>query len=169
MQSSLIYISALLILFSIITEDNVSQTKSLPEVNVINVEGLKYLIDENRDRAILINVWATWCIPCREEFPELVKLSNDYKDKVRVIGISIDEPEILNTQVIPFLKSHNAEFENYILKTVEPEDFINLLSKEWSGAVPATFVYDREGNQKEILIGKQSYNSFEKAVKKVID
>jgi len=169
MQSSLKIILILLVLFSTITEPNVSQTKKLPEVEVINVEKLKKIIDENRDRAILINIWATWCIPCREEFPDLVKIANDYKDEVRVIGISLDEPEILDTQVIPFLKSHNAEFENYILKTVEPEDFINLLSKEWSGAVPATFIYDKKGYQKEILIGKQSYNSFEKAVKKVID
>jgi thiol-disulfide isomerase/thioredoxin len=162
-------IFSFLILFLVVTGQNVSQTKNLIVVDVITFEKLKKIIDENHDHAMLINVWATWCIPCREEFPELVKIANDYKDEVRVIGISLDEPEILDTEVIPFLKSYNAEFENYILKTIEPEEFINLLSKEWSGAIPATFIYDKKGNQKEILIGKQSFDSFNKAVKEAIE
>jgi thiol-disulfide isomerase/thioredoxin len=157
------------ILIAFISVQNFSQTNSFPEVKVIKVEELQKLISENDDRVLLINVWATWCLPCREEFPELVRLSKNYKDKIRVIGISIDDYELLSTQVVPFLKNQNAEFENYILKVNEPEDFINFLSKDWSGAVPATFVYDKKGNQKEVLIGKQSYDSFEKAVKKVIE
>ena len=83
--------------------------------------------------------------------------------------ISVDDPEILNSYVIPFLKNQNAEFENYILKVVEPEDFINLLDKNWSGAIPATFLYDREGNQSDVLIGMQSYESFEQAVQEATD
>ena len=70
---------------------------------------------------------------------------------------------------MPFLKNQNAQFENYLLKVVEPEDFINLLDKNWSGAVPATFIYDKNGKQTEALIGKQSFEMFERAIKKVID
>ena len=55
------------------------------------------------------------------------------------------------------------------LKIVDPEDFINLLNKDWSGEIPATFIYDNTGKQNESLIGKQSYELFEKAIKKVID
>lgn len=165
---SLLKIILILLVF-FFTEQNHSQNKNKLNVEVLNFEKFKSLIDNNRNSPLLINVWATWCIPCREEFPELVKLSNDYKDKVRVIGISLDEPEVLDAQVVPFIKNNNAEFENYILKVIEPEDFINLLNKEWSGAIPATFVYDKNGNQEEILIGKQSYESFEKAVRKVIE
>ena len=157
------------ILIVFVTIQNTSQTKSIPEVKVIRVEDLRNLISENDDRVLLINVWATWCLPCREEFPELVKLADNYEDKVRVIGISIDDYEILKTQVVPFLNDQNAEFENYILKAADPEDFINLLSKDWSGAVPATFVFDKDGNQKKVLIGKQSYESFETALMETIE
>ena len=155
------------ILIVFVTIQNTSQTKSIPEVKVIII--FRNLISENDDRVLLINVWATWCLPCREEFPELVKLADNYEDKVRVIGISIDDYEILKTQVVPFLNDQNAEFENYILKAADPEDFINLLSKDWSGAVPATFVFDKDGNQKKVLIGKQSYDSFETALMETIE
>ena len=117
----------------------------------------------------MINVWATWCAPCREEFPELVQLANNYSKEVRVVGISVDEKGDLDSKVIPFLKNQNASFQNYLLKVVDPEDFINALNKKWGGAIPATFIYDKTGNQKEMIIGKQTYAVFENAIKKVIN
>ncbi|MCW8816304.1 MAG: TlpA family protein disulfide reductase [Ignavibacteriaceae bacterium] len=137
-------------------------------VKIINTDDLSAIIN-NSDLPLLINVWATWCTPCREEFPDLVKIGRSYGDKVRVVGISVDDSDVLNSKVIPFIKNQKADFEIYLLKVVESEDFINLLNKKWSGAIPATFIYDKDGNQKEMLIGKQSYESFEEAIKKVIE
>jgi len=158
-----------LILLSGITSNIFSQSGVKTQVKIINVSDLEKIINQSGHRALLINVWATWCLPCREEFPDLVKLAQDYDKNIRVIGISVDDSDDLDSKVIPFLKNQNAEFENYLLKVVDPEDFINLLNKDWSGAVPATFIYDNTGKQKESLIGKQSYELFEKAIKKVID
>jgi thiol-disulfide isomerase/thioredoxin len=165
---------SLILLFSIfflVNSQNyvLAQTDKNPIVKIINVEGLSELITANKDHALLINVWATWCEPCREELPDLVKIAKSYGDKVRVVGINVDDVETLDSKVIPFIKSQKVDFKIYLLKVTEPEDFINLLNKKWSGAIPATFIYDKKGNQKETLIGKQNYKSFEQAVKKVID
>ena len=164
---------SLLVFFSILlsgTTSNIfSQSGGKIQVKIIIVSDLEKIINQSGDRALLINVWATWCLPCREEFPDLVKLAQDYDENIRVIGISVDDSDDLKSKVIPFLKNQNAEFENYLLKVVDPEDFINLLNKDWSGAIPATFIYDNTGKQNESLIGKQSYEMFEKAIKKVID
>src|ERR1700750_1283137 len=58
---------------------------ALPSVTEIDLEGLKKLLqpasDPSQARPLLVNFWATWCDPCREEFPDLVKLNNDYKDR----------------------------------------------------------------------------------------
>ena len=163
-------LNLLILLFSLVGSTNyaLAQSNISPQIKIINVTDLSELINENKDRVLIINVWATWCVPCREEFPELVQIAKSYSEKVRVVGISVDDSEVLDSKVIPFLKNQKAEFENYLLKVIEPEDFINLLSKEWSGAIPATFIYDKGGNQKKILIGKQSYELFEQAVKEVI-
>ena len=163
------YILFILVILGGITSNINAQAKTTTTVKIINVSDLEEIINQSDDRALVINVWATWCLPCREEFPDLVKLAKDYNEKIRFVGISADDPDDLDSKVIPFLKSQNAEFENYLLNVADPEDFINLLNKDWSGAIPATFLYDKSGKQKEVLIGKQSYELFEQAVKKVID
>jgi thiol-disulfide isomerase/thioredoxin len=146
-----------------------AQSETDSKIKIINVSDLKHILKEGKGSAILINVWATWCEPCREEFPDLVALSEKYKKDIRFISISADDVADLESKVVPFLKNQNAQFENYLLEVIEPEDFINVLDKEWSGAVPATFIYDKYGKQTESLIGKQSFEMFESAVKKVID
>jgi thiol-disulfide isomerase/thioredoxin len=146
-----------------------AQTDTDSKIKIISDLDLKLLLEEGKECAILINVWATWCEPCREEFPDLVALSEKYKKDIRFISISVDDVADLESKVVPFLKNQNAQFENYLLKVIEPEDFINLLDKDWSGAVPATFVYDKYGKQTEALIGKQSLEEFESAIKKVFD
>jgi len=163
------YILFILVILGGITSNINAQAKTTTTVKIINVSDLEEIINQSDDRALVINVWATWCLPCREEFPDLVKLAKDYNEKIRFVGISADDPDDLDSKVIPFLKSQNAEFENYLLKVVDPEDFINLLNRDWSGAIPATFIYDKTGKQNESLIGKQSYELIEKAIKKVID
>lgn len=145
------------------------QSKNVSSVNVISVSELSQILKQNKGKPILINVWATWCTPCREEFPDLVKLSKNYNDKIKFIGISADDPDALDSKVISFLKKYNADFENFLIKVIDPENFINLLNNDWSGALPATFIYDNDGVQKEMLIGKRSFEEFEKAIEKVIN
>ena len=145
------------------------QSETGSKIKIINASDLKLILKEGNDSAILINVWATWCEPCREEFPDLVALSEKYKKDIRFISISVDDVADLESKVVPFLKNQNAQLENYLLKVIEPEDFINVLDKDWSGAIPATFIYDKYGKQTEALIGKQSLEEFESAIKKVLD
>jgi len=146
-----------------------AQSETDSKIKIVNVSDIKIILEEGKGSAILINVWATWCEPCREEFPDLVVLSEKYKKNIRFISISVDDVADLESKVVPFLKNQNVQLENYLLKVIEPEDFINLLDKDWSGGVPATFIYDKYGKQTEALIGKQSFKKFENVIKKVID
>jgi thiol-disulfide isomerase/thioredoxin len=134
-------------------------------VEIINLEELNDIINTRQGKPLLINVWATWCIPCREEFPDLMRMAEDYDDEIEVIGISVDLLEEIESKVNPFLQQVNSLFTNYIIEINDPEDFINFMSKDWSGAIPATFIYDKTGVQKVVFIGKQSFNDFEKIVK----
>ena len=172
MRLKFIFLRVFFIIFLVsfnFTTEILAQSGISPKVKIIDVSDLKLILEAGKGSPILINVWATWCEPCREEFPDLVDLSAKYKENIRFISISVDDFSDLEVKVVPFLKNQNAQFENYLLKVVEPEDFINLLDKNWSGAVPATFIYDKNGKQTEVLIGKQSFETFERAIKKVID
>ena len=150
-----------------VVAETVNKTSPDIVLDVFDFNQLEPLLSKNDDKIYVINFWATWCAPCREEFSDLVKLANEYGEEIDVIGISVDFPEEIDTKIIPFLKKQNAVFANYVIKVVEPENFINLLNEDWSGAIPATFVYDEKGNQVEYLIGKQTYEEFEKVVKKL--
>src|SRR5207253_5327917 len=77
------------------------------DVRVIDLDGLKKLLqrDPKDSRPLLINFWATWCDPCREEFPDLVKIDADYRPKsLNFVAISLDDVTDIKTAVPQFLK-----------------------------------------------------------------
>ena len=134
------------------------------DVKVITITELEKLVSERNGKPLLINVWATWCVPCREEFPDLISFVDEYKESVEVIGLSVDFPNEIDTKVIPFLEKLNPSFPNYIVEVSDPEKLINFLNKEWNGAIPATFYFNSNGELIKSIIGKSDISDFEKLV-----
>jgi thiol-disulfide isomerase/thioredoxin len=84
-------------------------------VTQIDAKGLKDLLKPN-GKPLLINFWATWCASCREEFPDLVKIGTDYKGKIDLITVSLDELSEINGEVPKFLAQMKSESPAYLLK-----------------------------------------------------
>ena len=104
------------------------------------------LLEQSKGKVLLVNFWATWCGPCVAEFPEFVMLDQKYRNRgVRIISISADEIADRLTKVEPFIKEQKAGFEVFVQDVDDPEDMIKQFTKDWSGALPATFVFDRHG------------------------
>lgn len=142
-----------------------SLSASVPDVRVIDEKGVDSLVQNTTDRVVIINMWATWCVPCIEEFPEILRLRREYMDKgVAVFFVSLDDPKKRQSQVVPFLKRMNVDFPTYIKKAGKDEQFINALSSDWSGALPATFIYDRNGMLSDMRIEQVTYEELEAAV-----
>jgi thiol-disulfide isomerase/thioredoxin len=139
-----------------------------PKVEYIDEAGIAKLASNRNGKALLLNVWATWCPPCVEEFPDLVKISKIFKnDNCEFVGISADDPDDINSKVIPFLKKYKVPFKIYIAKIDNEEKFINALNGSWNGAIPATFIYDSTGKQRYFSIGMKTYEQFEKEIEKI--
>jgi thiol-disulfide isomerase/thioredoxin len=135
------------------------------KVETLDKGKLNQIIENRQGKILFLNLWATWCAPCREEFPDIVKLASQNKNKnVEFIGISIDYPEEIKSKIIPFLKSKKANFKNYVNGIKGDEELINILNVKWNGALPATFVYNEAGKQIVFLEGKHSFEDFEKAL-----
>lgn len=118
------------------------------EIREINLDGLKQIIqrDPKDSRPLLINFWATWCDPCREEFPDLVKLDVDYRSKgLNFVAVSLDDISDIKTAVPKFLKEMKAEMPVVLLNVNDPEPAIKAVDASWDGQLPATFLYDKEG------------------------
>jgi len=118
------------------------------DIREINLDGLKQLIqrDPKDTRPLLINFWATWCDPCREEFPDLVKVDADYRSKgLNFVAISLDDISDIRSLVPKFLKEMKAEMKVVLLNVNDPEPAIKVVDPTWDGQLPATFLYDKEG------------------------
>lgn len=114
-------------------------------------------------RATLVNVWATWCGPCREEFPGLLRVARARAGEgLRLMLVSADFDD-QQPAVRAFLGAR-AVSDTAFLKTGDDMAFINSLSPKWSGALPATFIYDGGGRLVAFWEGMADEARFQRAV-----
>lgn len=140
---------------------------SLPKVTQINEISLKKLLQPN-GKPLLINFWATWCDPCREEFPDLVKFDADHKGRINFITISLDDLAEINRDVPKFLLEMNAEMPAYLLKTADENAAIALVTKDWTGGLPFTILFDASGKATYFRQGKIKIETLETELAKLL-
>lgn len=119
------------------------------------------------EKAVLINIWATWCAPCVEEFPEIVKLQRAYPKQLKVIFVSADFPDSRD-RAVDFLEKQDVNWTTYF-KTGKDQPFIESLSDTWSGALPFTKIVSKEGNVVASWEQSAEYEKFERHVKNAIN
>ena len=130
-----------------------ARTSVSPKITQVDGAGLRSLLKAS-GKPLLVNFWATWCDPCREEFPDLVKIDRDYKNKINFITVSLDEIEELNTGVPKFLNEMKAEMPAYLLTTQDEDALISFVSKDWQGGLPFTILYNATGKAAYTRMGK---------------
>ncbi|MGH9821486.1 MAG: thioredoxin domain-containing protein [Pyrinomonadaceae bacterium] len=126
---------------------------SKPAVTQIDEIGLKKLLIPH-GKPLLVNFWATWCDPCREEFPELVKINADYKGKIDFITISLDDLSDIGTEVPKFLIGMKADMPAYLLKTADEDAAMRSVSTAWAGGLPFTILFGEDGSTAYFRQGK---------------
>jgi thiol-disulfide isomerase/thioredoxin len=138
-----------------------------PLLKDIDGKELQEIIESYKgDKAVLVNVWATWCVPCVEEFPEIIDIQRKYPDQLQVVFVSADFPENRD-RAVEFLKKHNVDWTTYF-KTGKDEAFINAISKDWSGALPFSKIIHTNGNVIAHWEKKADFDTFDKHVKQAI-
>ncbi|MCS6953053.1 MAG: TlpA disulfide reductase family protein [Bryobacterales bacterium] len=121
-----------------------------------------------RGQVVLVDFWATWCAPCLEELPQLVKLEAKYRSRgLRLVPVSCDEPED-EGKALAFLRKAGVSFPGYLKRVADDEKFIVSVDPKWSGALPALFLYDRRGRLVRSFVGEADLNEVEKAVVKLL-
>lgn len=155
----------ILLFFVLLLFGFVPQSSNKINVEKIDKTKLQKLIKERKGKVLFVSLWATWCVPCREEFSSIVKLVNENKD-VDFVGISVDLPDEVESKIIPFLKTNKANFVNYVNGIEGDEELISALDKKWDGSLPATFVFDKSGKKISFLEGKKTYDEFKKEIEK---
>ncbi len=135
---------------------------------IIDQEGYKKLLDRYRGKALLINFWATWCEPCRDEYPMLNELAKQYAPQgLHVVGISLDDDGEM-ILVRRFLAKHRPVFPNYRKRPGKEEEFINAVNPRWSGAIPASFFYAADGRPIGNFVGETKRETYEAAIRALL-
>ncbi len=143
--------------------------QSVAPVRVLTESSLDSLLTHRNGNALLLNIWATWCDPCKEEFPDLVKLSSAMQHRgLDVVAVSVDYPDEVATKIQPFIDTMRVPFPVYVADFPGQDEFFGRFDRRWSGAVPATFIYDAAGKQRRFLLGKQTSAQLHSAVEDVI-
>lgn len=113
-------------------------------------------VAQNDAQVTVVNMWATWCVPCIEEFPHFMQLGREFADQgVKVVFVSTDVPSEKDA-VTEFLEEQGVSGRSF-LKDEKATPFVTTFHDDWSGAVPATFVYDADGQLLAFWEGKMSY------------
>ena len=136
-------------------------------VTPVTAGGIHDLVRRSRSPVVLVNVWATWCGPCRQEFPDLLRVYQEYRERgVELVLVSADFDDQV-PEVEKFLGAHQIAFPTYI-KTGDDMQFIDAMSPKWTGAIPATFVYEGGGALRHFHEGMASYQEFQGYVQDVL-
>jgi thiol-disulfide isomerase/thioredoxin len=111
-------------------------------------DGKRSVISEYKGKVLVLDFYATWCVPCRDSVPHLIGLQKKYEDQgLRVIGLNVGGPGD-EEEVPAFAKEFGIQ---YTLGKPDQELVTFLLSDV--DAIPQTFVFDREGKLVERMIG----------------
>ena len=156
----------LYIILALFIANSLFAQKKLPEIKIKDIKGreisTKDLIDS--EKPVVISFWATWCKPCVIELPYFEKISEKYENKkVKVILVSLDFSDELESRLKPFLKKKGIKSEVLLLNESDPNTFINKVSTKWSGAIPATYIY--KGKNIEFFEGSFTYGELESIIK----
>jgi thiol-disulfide isomerase/thioredoxin len=118
--------------------------KQAPAMRPVDHRELLAVIRQSPARVLVVNVWVTWCPPCKREFPHFVGLRRDFARRgVEVLFVSVDYEED-RPKAARFLAAEGVTWPSYVRRGV-PNDFIRGMHAKWSGALPATFVYAHGG------------------------
>ncbi len=126
------------------------------------------VVAPKKGRVLLVNFWATWCDPCREELPALVAAAKEFPSRdLAVVLVSTDSLK-KTPEVAKFLAKQKIPFVCWQPKSHDPQTFIDAVDRSWNGAVPYTLVYDRKGALVARLAGQQTQETFGAAVRKAL-
>ncbi|MDN3641318.1 TlpA disulfide reductase family protein [Lutimonas halocynthiae] len=128
------------------------------EIEVYSFEEFELFLEEDEDQIYIINFWATWCKPCIQELPYFEAAQKMHKEDVKVILLSLDFTNKLESQLIPFVKKNSIQSQVILLDDPHENEWIPKVDSTWSGAIPATLMikgskrkfYEQSFSEKEL-------------------
>jgi thiol-disulfide isomerase/thioredoxin len=141
---------------------------AVKDPELIDGAGYGKILQQYRGKPLLVTFWATWCEPCRDEYPMLNELAKQYEPKgLKVVGINLDDDGDL-ILMRRFLARYKPIFPNYRKKPGAEEQFRQAVLAGWTGSLPVTVLYARDGRLMNSVVGEGSHEKFETAIQSLL-
>ncbi|MCA0132887.1 TlpA family protein disulfide reductase [Winogradskyella alexanderae] len=115
------------------------------DLEIYDYDGLEPLINKVDNKVHVVNFWATWCAPCVKELPFFEAVKEKYEDDgLEVLLVSLDFPKNYESKLIPYIAKHNLKSKVVALDDTDQNRWIPAINKDWSGAIPATIIYNKD-------------------------
>jgi thiol-disulfide isomerase/thioredoxin len=145
------------------------KTATTVDPPLIDLPGYNHVLAKYRGKPLLVTFWATWCEPCRDEFPMVVDLAKQYAPQgLAVFGVSLDDDA--ETHLMRrFLAKYQPGFPNYRQKPgIDVDSFYPGVNPDWSGTMPETIFYGRDGRIVGHFVGEQPRAAFEQGIRTIL-
>ena len=114
------------------------------EISVVDFEELQPRLSFENDTTYVVNFWATWCLPCVKEMPAFQQIHDEYaNEKIKVLLVSLDFVKQIDSRLIPFIEKYELTPEVIVLNDPDANAWIDKVSPDWSGALPATLIFNK--------------------------
>ncbi len=118
------------------------------KVSSYDFKSFEPFLNRENDSVYVINFWATWCAPCIKELPHFKAVAQKYADRrLRVLLVSLDMKREVQGSLLPFVAKHGLGSHVVHLHEPDANAWIPKVSREWSGALPATLIYSKSRRQ----------------------
>ncbi len=147
-----------------------ASAETLPgDPQLIDLAGYKQVVAKYQGKGLLVTFWATWCQPCREEYPMIIELAKEYAPQgLAVIGVSLDEDADLGL-VRQFLDKGHPGFPNYRQRPgIDADAFYQGVNADWRGTMPQTDFYARDGHLARYFVGQKTKDAFVQAIRLIL-
>ncbi|HXW61094.1 MAG TPA: TlpA disulfide reductase family protein [Candidatus Acidoferrales bacterium] len=120
------------------------------ELKSVDPQAIKALIASNKGKVVFLNFFATYCVPCHTEFPDIMKLQTKYKGSLQVVEVSMNDrtDAAEKAEMLKYVEEQKPPFPVYIASSTDDE-FYKQMDPRWaqSEALPMTMIFDRDGKE----------------------
>jgi thiol-disulfide isomerase/thioredoxin len=117
----------------------------------------------------VLNLWATWCVPCLREIPDLVALEQEFAARgVTLLGLSMDDPGALEGQVEPFRRKNFPAFRTWLRSEPDMDALVSVVDPAWNEILPTTYLIGRDGKVAKKIQGKRTMEQFRELILEVL-